>query len=57
MAAEASAAKISQIGGGALRRPRRAAPLPKDDCPNFEAPGFNELRIADVEEDLAMALM
>jgi hypothetical protein len=57
MAAEASAEKISQIGGGALRRPRRAAPLPKDDWPNFEAAGFSELRIEEVEEDLAIPQM
>jgi hypothetical protein len=56
MAAEASAAKISQTGGGALRLPRRAAPLPSEDCPNFEAPGLEDVRIEE-EEDLAMTLM
>jgi len=51
------AAKMSQMGGGALRRPRRAAPLPSDDCPSFEAGGLEDLEEVVVDEGLAMPLM
>jgi len=56
MAAEAIAAKINQIGSGALRRPRRAAPLPRDDCPSFEAAGLEDVHIEE-EGDFAMIMM
>jgi hypothetical protein len=55
-AADATAAKISQMGAGALRRPRRAAPLPKDGVPSFAGAGLDGLdRVGD--EGLAMPLM
>jgi hypothetical protein len=54
--ADATAAKISQIGGGALRRPRRAAPLPREDCPSLDGGDLDDLdRVVD--EGLAMMLM
>jgi hypothetical protein len=54
--ADAAAAKISQIGGGALRRPRRAAPLPSDDVPSFDDADWEGLDTV-VDEGLAIALM
>jgi len=54
--ADAAAAKISQIGAGALRRPLRAAPLPRDEWPSFEDGGFDDLDLV-VDEDLVMTLM
>jgi hypothetical protein len=59
MRADATAAKINQIGGGALRRPRRAAPLPSDDWPRPEDVGLEDVRIEEEEEeeDRAMTLM
>jgi hypothetical protein len=56
MAAETTAANISQIGGCVLRRPRRAALLPSVDCPSFEALGLG-LDVTVVEEGLAISLM
>jgi hypothetical protein len=53
MAADTAAANISQIGGCVLRRPRRAALLPSEDCPSFEALGLG-LDVRVVDEGLAM---
>jgi len=51
-----TAVKISQMGAGALRRPRRAAPLPSDDGPSLEDGELEDLdRVVD--EGLAMTLM
>jgi hypothetical protein len=58
MAADMVPAKISQIGGGLLRRPRRAAPLPSEPWPNVEAADLEDVRREEEEEeDLAMLLM
>jgi len=54
---DAAAAKISQIGAGALRRPLRAAPLPSDDWPSFEDGVFDDLEVVVVDEDRAITLM
>jgi hypothetical protein len=56
MAADATAAKISQIGACGLRRPRRPAPLPSDDGPSFDDEGVG-LEVRVVDEGLAMTLM
>jgi hypothetical protein len=60
--ADAAAAKMSQNGGGAFRRPRRAAPLPSDDGPSFDAcpgrdRGLDDLEEEVVDESLAISLM